>query len=166
MEHPVWFCLTLTFFYLPHFGRVWSSNMRELLTKFLFHGFKPVNKLEKGGQAYIEKHLPRWAQVVIFMDANCGKFGECTHLGRVILVLYWLFRYAFKTLLFIAMPLLITFRQMRVIPIMFRLEAIRCNQNKNLTVAGMASKSTYTKIKFAAKVFKEPERLVRENLQQ
>ena len=124
LQHPVWFILTLSFFYLPHFSRVWSSNMRELLTKFFLHGFQPINRLEKADEDYLVKHLPRFALILIYMDKNKKRFKDATPLGVVFLVLFYIFEYSLKLAIFVIMPILVVLRQFRNICIVWRLEII------------------------------------------
>ena len=127
IPHPFWFALTLVFFYLPHFSRVWSTNLQELLTKFLFHGFRPINMLEKEDEAALSSLLPRWAFVISFIDENKYRLKNATILGKIFLITFWPFIFAMKAILFLFMPLLVVARQLRNITIVFQLEAIKIN---------------------------------------
>ena len=185
IQHPYWFSLTLIFFYLPHFSRVWTTNLKELFTKFLFHGFHPINLLEKEEDASLMRKLPRWAFALSFIDANKCKFKECTTHGKIILILFWPFLFVIKVVFFFIMPLLVVLRQLRSIPIVIYLEEIKINLGLSKNTAFLETSfvtdkdktSFFKRDKSAAavngsganeqfgyleKIFKEPRKFLRE----
>ena len=133
INHACWFSLTLLFFWLPHISRIFTSGARDLITKFLLHGFRPINLLEKRGDlTSLRRLLPRWAYVVIVMDKNKTRPCQWTKLGWIAFPVFWILLVVFKAVLLFFMPVLVVLRQARSIAITFRLR----NLNRQLDLTG------------------------------
>ena len=58
-EEPFWFWLTVVFIYLASFLRLCQLSLKEILWKYFFHGFRPLEIVDVTGLTKFEGHLDR-----------------------------------------------------------------------------------------------------------